>query len=283
MIHTFQSAVPMAEERLLQKIRFQMLGAYRQASLWLGHFYLLITVWRLLFRHGPERQILTLEGLAACVAFYGIAFFLRPLAKALGNLENIGFLMFLVVLANNTLLVAVLKAPGAISLFVLTLVMAGAALRSRARFLVVELVTVVLWGLACRRWLPGGWVDNFDPFMVISGVLCGSILFGFIRNLVGTLTRLRGKDQLLLSQRGALVRELQEALANVRTLRGIIPICSYCHKVRNDEGYWNQVETYLASHSDARFSHGICPQCMDPLQAEMEAMRAAEKLTFDQP
>ena len=273
----------MVQDRLHEKIRLQVLGAYRQASFWLGHFYLLITVWRVLFRHGPDRHILIVESLLACAAFYGIASFARPLARALGHLENIALLMFLVILANNTLLVAVLKVPQVISLFVLALVMAGAALRSRARFLLLEGVTLAVWAGACQRWLPGPWFDNFDPFMVLSGVLAGGILFGFIRNLAGTLTRLRGKDHLLLSQRSALVRDLQEALANVRTLRGIIPICSYCHKVRNDEGYWNQVETYLASHSDARFSHGICPQCLTPLQAEMEAMRAAEGVTFDEP
>jgi len=272
----------MAEDRLLQKIRFQMLGAYRQASLWLGHFYLFITIWRALFRLGPGRPILILESLLACATFYGIAAFIRPMAKALGHLENIAFLMFLVILANNTVLVAVLRAPGAISLFMLTQVMAGAALRSRARFLVLEAVTVAVWGFACHRWLPGPWSENFDFFMVLSGLLSGSILFGFIGNLVGSLTRLRAKDHQLLTQRSALVHDLQEALASVRTLRGIIPICSYCHKVRNDEGYWNQVETYLASHSDARFSHGICPQCMAPLQAEMDAMKAAEGLRFEQ-
>ena len=48
---------------------------------------------------------------------------------------------------------------------------------------------------------------------------------------------------------------------NIETLRGIIPICSYCKEIRDDEGYWNQVETYVAKHADASFSHGICPTC----------------------
>ena len=56
---------------------------------------------------------------------------------------------------------------------------------------------------------------------------------------------------------------LQQALDEIRTLRGILPICSYCKKIRNDEGYWDHVETYVSAHTDAKFSHGICPTCFD--------------------
>ena len=59
----------------------------------------------------------------------------------------------------------------------------------------------------------------------------------------------------------ARVRELEEALAQVKTLQGLLPICAYCKKVRDDENYWHQVETYVACRTDARFSHGICPAC----------------------
>jgi DNA-binding response OmpR family regulator len=59
------------------------------------------------------------------------------------------------------------------------------------------------------------------------------------------------------------VRELEEALGRVRVLRGMLPICSYCKKVRDDRNYWQQVETYVSEHTDARFSHGICPDCYE--------------------
>ena len=57
-------------------------------------------------------------------------------------------------------------------------------------------------------------------------------------------------------------KELQKALDEVNTLRGIIPICSYCHNIRNDEGSWDRMEAYISTHTDAKFSHGICPDCM---------------------
>jgi YesN/AraC family two-component response regulator len=58
-----------------------------------------------------------------------------------------------------------------------------------------------------------------------------------------------------------LIRELQEALSKIKTLRGLIPICASCKKIRNDQGYWTQVEAYITEHSDAEFTHGICPEC----------------------
>jgi len=58
---------------------------------------------------------------------------------------------------------------------------------------------------------------------------------------------------------------LSKALNEVKTLRGIIPICSRCKKIRDDKGYWNQVEVYVSNHSDAEFSHGLCPECAKKL------------------
>ncbi len=57
------------------------------------------------------------------------------------------------------------------------------------------------------------------------------------------------------------VRELEAALSRVRQLQGLLPICAWCKKIRDDQNYWHQVESYLGLHSDVRFSHGICPEC----------------------
>lgn len=59
------------------------------------------------------------------------------------------------------------------------------------------------------------------------------------------------------------VKELQEALANVKQLSGLLPMCSYCKRIRDDGDYWQQLETYLSHHSEAEFSHGICPSCLE--------------------
>jgi CheY-like chemotaxis protein len=59
----------------------------------------------------------------------------------------------------------------------------------------------------------------------------------------------------------ARVRELEQALAQVKQLQGLLPICSYCKKIRDDQNYWQQVESYIGRHTEAKFSHGICPDC----------------------
>ncbi len=66
------------------------------------------------------------------------------------------------------------------------------------------------------------------------------------------------------------VRELEQALARINQLQRLLPICSYCKKVRSDQDYWQQVETYLESYVDVQFSHGICPDCYANLAPELE-------------
>ena len=65
-------------------------------------------------------------------------------------------------------------------------------------------------------------------------------------------------------------RELETALAEIKTLRGIIPICANCKKIRDDQGYWNQIESYIRDHSEAEFSHSICPDCARKLYPELK-------------
>ncbi len=78
---------------------------------------------------------------------------------------------------------------------------------------------------------------------------------------------------LLLSQSNAALQDkneaLKEALENVRTLKGLIPICAGCKKIRDDAGFWNEVESYVARHSEASFSHGLCPDCIAELYPEL--------------
>jgi phosphoserine phosphatase RsbU/P len=63
-------------------------------------------------------------------------------------------------------------------------------------------------------------------------------------------------------------------MANVKTLTGLLPICSYCKRIRSDEDYWEQVEGYITEHTDARFSHGICPSCLEKAMSEIDATEA---------
>jgi two-component system cell cycle response regulator len=73
------------------------------------------------------------------------------------------------------------------------------------------------------------------------------------------------------TEKERLIQELEEALAKVRILSGLLPICSSCKNIRDDKGYWNQMETYISDHSDAEFSHGLCPSCAQTLYPEVYA------------
>lgn len=81
-----------------------------------------------------------------------------------------------------------------------------------------------------------------------------SVIYSVARDVTET----RRADE----EREQLVKELKTALSEVRTLREILPICSYCRKIRGDENYWDTVEDYVAKHTSSRFSHSICPACM---------------------
>ncbi|MCG6535790.1 MAG: hypothetical protein L7F78_14100, partial [Syntrophales bacterium LBB04] len=74
-----------------------------------------------------------------------------------------------------------------------------------------------------------------------------------------------------------LISELQEALAEIKTLRGLIPICAWCKKVHDDEGYWNQLEAYISKHTDAVFSHGICPECAQKYADQIKELSKQRK------
>ncbi len=65
-----------------------------------------------------------------------------------------------------------------------------------------------------------------------------------------------------------LANELQSALADNKRLSGLIPICSSCKKIRDDEGCWNKIEYYIEEHSEAEFTHGICPECANKIYPE---------------
>ncbi len=70
-------------------------------------------------------------------------------------------------------------------------------------------------------------------------------------------------------ERENLIEELRAALAEVRTLSGLLPICATCKKVRDDQGYWTQIEWYIRDHSEAEFTHGVCPDCAHSLYPEV--------------
>ena len=89
------------------------------------------------------------------------------------------------------------------------------------------------------------------------------------------LRNLKQSEKELQSEKG----RLQSVLNDVKTLSGLLPICSHCKKIRDDKGYWNQIEYYVRDHSDAEFSHSICPDCRKTMYPHLKAKEKAEKIS----
>jgi hypothetical protein len=73
------------------------------------------------------------------------------------------------------------------------------------------------------------------------------------------------------------IEQLQQALSEIKTLRGMLPMCSSCKKIRNDDGYWEHVEAYITKHTSTEFSHGICPECMEKLYPNLSKKKDDQK------
>lgn len=105
-----------------------------------------------------------------------------------------------------------------------------------------------------KRWA----IVSASPLMAAGERIIGS--FGAITDITE-----RKKAEMELQQKND---ELEKAFRQIKTLRGIVPICMSCKKIRDDQGYWNQVEVYVRNHTEAEFSHGICPDCLSNLYPE---------------
>lgn len=112
-----------------------------------------------------------------------------------------------------------------------------------------------------QRTKDGRWLDiEVNSSIIVSNnKVIGS------RDIVRDITDRKKAEE----EKEKLISRLQDALNEIKTLKGIIPICSYCKKIRDDEGVWNQLETYIHSHSDAKFSHGACPECYKKQMEEL--------------
>lgn len=117
--------------------------------------------------------------------------------------------------------------------------------------------------------------ESFHPKMGDTGIYLAATagrLYNAAGDVVGAIETLRDitASKIMEQEREQLISELQDALAKVRTLSGMLPICSSCKKIRDDKGYWNQIELYISKHSHAEFSHGICPQCAKKLYPDLK-------------
>jgi len=134
------------------------------------------------------------------------------------------------------------------------------------------------FGLIVILFLPG-WLDGHIYSWVtisrffITLTIIAIVGFGLESSRTRFSRLLSEKNQALLIEK----QQLEKALKDIKALSGLLPICSNCKKIRNDDGYWEQVEVYVRDHSEAEFSHGICPECVKELYPEFKGKKDGEK------
>ena len=161
-----------------------------------------------------------------------------------------------------------------------------------------EFISLGPWQLSPERQPDGKPSDEKAKEMIETAMRNGSHFFEWTHcHSDGTpfpaevlLTRMEQGDQVLLQatvrdiserkrieeEREKLIRELQNALAEVKTLSGLLPICAHCKNVRDDKGYWNKIESYIHQHSGTQFSHGICPECAKKFYSDFDLYNDSE-------
>jgi hypothetical protein len=133
-----------------------------------------------------------------------------------------------------------------------------------AVFISVSITTVSVLIVYDASVLPFGIILS----MLLPGTITPAITYTFFRLLAQVEQAQREKE--------AAILELQEALANVKRLSGLLPICASCKNIRDDEGYWHQVEVYIHTHTEVDFSHSICPDCIQKLYPALRLSRPKE-------
>ncbi len=120
----------------------------------------------------------------------------------------------------------------------------------------------------CQKIKAQNGLKQIPVILVTARTETDDIVHGFDVGGVDYITKPFKTPELLARIRTHI--ELKNAREEIKSLRGIIPICASCKKIRNDKGYWNQIEAYIRKHSEADFSHGICPDCAKRLYPDID-------------
>lgn len=120
-----------------------------------------------------------------------------------------------------------------------------------------------------RHRLSSGEIKDVEVFTGPITLHGEKVLYSIINDI--------SKRKIFEQEREHLITKLEKALAEIKTLRGILPICATCKKIRDDKGYWNQIETYIGAHSKVEFTHGICPECQAEFYSGLNSNKGLEE------
>ena len=139
-------------------------------------------------------------------------------------------------------------------------------------------IFIMLFSIGMLFYTEQAWPDLIKPYdndaqrffdVTITLFICLGINGAIIYIVFAHYLKERNQKDLLLEQAMLARQEIESAFSEIKVLRGYLPICSSCKKIRDDKGYWNQIEVYIRDHSEAEFSHGICPECKEKLYPDL--------------
>ena len=216
-------------------------------------------------RHPP--LVVQVEAVMALLSLAGVFAVKRGhLALASGALLGIGFVLLTVLILR----LGTIRVP-ATGFYVALVIAAGLLFDLRAMVLMVVLSSAAVGGIVFAEnagWLPRpDYAVNITQWIATSALLAsvGGWTYGALHFIQRGLCRAEAEIAERKRAEAALqnkITELSHALSEVKVLSGLLPICSGCKRIRDDHNYWHKVETYIAQHTDATFTHGYCPVCV---------------------
>lgn len=135
------------------------------------------------------------------------------------------------------------------------------------------------WSAIIEKLRRGEWIDRYETVRVKKDgtAMDVALTLSPIKDAAGLVIGVSAIERDITARRRVeeerikLIEELTYALAKIKTLKGLLPICASCKKIRDDGGYWQKVESYLSEHTDAEFTHGLCPECLETMYPDTKA------------
>lgn len=269
----FCKAGPMEEDlrtRIREELAQPTLAVYRWGTLAMGIYLLALVPLHARTTSGREGSIQALiSGLVALVMGIGHLWFRRP--RLSPTQRNLGVTLCMLALLVQMLSHMALRAkPDLTSDVMLWIVGAGVIFTHRTHYLVALATATAAWAALIPLWPAHSGFLHWSIGM-FTALLVSVLTFTHLQRILQAHEELRIADRLREREQEHLITWLKDSIDSIKTLKGLIPICAQCKKVRNDQGYWQQVEHYMAIHSDAEFTHGLCPECGEAFRAETRA------------
>ena len=169
------------------------------------------------------------------------------------------------------------KAVSSLDLTYFLIILIAASTRTLKQMFAISVILCAAYGVVVYVESGESPVVLEDHLIRIPFLLVMAVFYGVTTDRVRRVSREKAdlidyivEGKRVEVEREKLIRQLQDALASIKTLHGLLPICANCKKIRDDKGYWHSVEAYVSDHSEVDFTHGICPVCVDKLYGEFK-------------